>query len=480
MNVKNAAAYIRVSTEDQTEYSPDAQLRELRDYAAANGMVLVKTYADEGISGRRAEKRPGFMQMVADARSAAHPFDVILVHKFDRFARNREDSIVYKSMLKRSGVEVVSIKEPLSDGAYAGVMEAIYESFAEAYSINLGQEVRKGMNEKALRGEPMTAPPFGYRMEHGQFFPDEREAPAVREMFAMHQRGSNFIQIAHWMNDHGYTTHRGTPFENRTVEYILRNPVYIGKLRWNPKRRSHRNYADPDILTVQGKHEPLIDMDTWNTVQGQIAERKALYPYHARPNYDRKHWLCGLIRCASCGATLVFTKPHYMKCNNYVRGRCPTSQHVDIALMERALISRLQADLLSAAPLQCRIVAAKDDHAITVQRLTAELERTRTKRSRLTDAYLNGALELDDFKRMKDLLEQELAQKEKELSEAKAALPSDDSGAALRATIEETLRTLTDPNRTTAEKYDAAKAIIDTCTWSKVDNLLTLTYRLAF
>lgn len=479
MNVKNAAAYIRVSTEDQTEYSPDAQLRELRDYAAANGMLLVKTYSDEGISGRRAEKRPGFMQMIADARSAAHPFDVILVHKFDRFARNREDSIVYKSMLKRSGVEVVSIKEPLSDGAYAGVMEAIYESFAEAYSINLGQEVRKGMTEKALRGEPMTAPPFGYRMEHGQFYPDEREAPAVREIFSLFLRTNNYTAIAKHLNDHGFTTHRSTRFENRTVEYILRNPVYVGKLRWNPKRRTRRDYSDPDVLTVPGKHEPLIDERTFNAVQEQIAERKALMPYHARPNYDRKHWVCGLVRCAACGGTLIFSQPHFLKCNNYVRGRCRHTQHIDVAAIEAAILTRLQADLVSADDLQCRILAAKDDHALAVQRLTAELDRARAKRSRLTDAYLNGALELDDFKRLKDLLEQELAQKEAELSTARAALPAIDAGAALRASIDETLRTLTDPNRTTAEKFDAANAIIDTCTFSKAENLLTLTYRLA-
>ena len=129
-----AACYIRVSTEDQTEYSPDAQLRELREYAAAHGLLLDNRfiYADEGISGRKADKRPAFMEMIRTAKLPEHPFDVVLVHKFDRFARSREDSVVYKSMLKRCGVEVVSIREPLADGSYAGVMEAIYESFAEA------------------------------------------------------------------------------------------------------------------------------------------------------------------------------------------------------------------------------------------------------------------------------------------------------------------------------------------------------------
>ena len=139
MGIKTAAAYIRVSTEDQTEYSPDAQLRELREYAAAHSMILDDrfVYADEGISGRKADKRPAFQEMIRTAKLKDHPFDVILVHKFDRFARSREDSVVYKSMLKRCGVDVISIKEPLAEGSYSGVMEAIYESFAEAYrSLN--------------------------------------------------------------------------------------------------------------------------------------------------------------------------------------------------------------------------------------------------------------------------------------------------------------------------------------------------------
>jgi DNA invertase Pin-like site-specific DNA recombinase len=166
MEIKTAAAYIRVSTEDQTEYSPDAQLRELREYAAAHSMILDDrfVYADEGISGRKADKRPAFQEMIRTAKLKDHPFDVILVHKFDRFARSREDSVVYKSMLKRCGVDVISIKEPLAEGSYSGVMEAIYESFAEAYSINLGTEVKKGMTEKARRGEIQTAPPYGYML----------------------------------------------------------------------------------------------------------------------------------------------------------------------------------------------------------------------------------------------------------------------------------------------------------------------------
>ena len=141
-----AAAYIRVSTEDQTEYSPEAQLKALRRYAAQNNMVLDDRYifSDEGISGRKAEKRPGFMSMIAHAKSREHPFDVILVHKFDRFARSREDSVVYKSMLRREcNVRVISITESIEDDKFSVILEAMLEAMAEYYSINLSDEVKK-------------------------------------------------------------------------------------------------------------------------------------------------------------------------------------------------------------------------------------------------------------------------------------------------------------------------------------------------
>lgn len=480
-DIRIAAAYIRVSTDDQTEYSPAAQKRELLAYAADHGLLLDERfiYADEGISGRKAEKRPAFMRMISDAKSSAHPFDVILVHKFDRFARSREDSIVYKSMLKRAGVEVISIKEPLAEGNYSGVMEAIYESFAEAYSINLGQEVKKGMKEKALRGEVQTAPPFGYRLENHNFAPHETEVPIVRELFSRFLAGESFFALTKDLNARGITTHRGNRFENRTIEYILRNPVYIGKLRWNPTGRSRRNFDDPNILTVDGKHIPIVDADIFAQVQERIAEQKARWRYHARPSYDRKHWLSGIVRCAACGTTLIWSKPHYFKCNNYVRGRCRHSQHIAAEAISEAFIKRLQDDLLSAQDLQCRFIRPKNNAETQLQTMRRDLQRIESKIVRLTDAYLNSALRLEEYKKLKDALDAELATAKDALEAAESASPQPDAGKELRLAIENTLRTLISSTATTEEKYTAASTIIDTCTFDKSTLTLTLTYRIS-
>ncbi|MGM9562502.1 MAG: recombinase family protein [Faecousia sp.] len=474
-----AAAYIRVSTEDQTEFSPAAQLRELQEYAVSHSLILDEryVYSDEGISGRKAEKRPGFMQMISDAKSPSHPFDVILVHKYDRFARSREDSIVYKSMLKRSGVEVVSIKEPLSDGSYSGVMEAIYESFAEAYSINLGQEVRKGMTEKALRGEPQTNPPFGYRMKNKQFYPHETEAPIVRQIFDRFVGGEGYYIIAKWLNSQGITTHRGNPFENRTVEYMLRNPVYIGMLRWNPKRRMRRDYGDPDAIIVRGQHEPIIKKEVWDAAQSRLDEIKLLWRPHGRPNFDRKHWLCGIVRCAACNTTLVFTKPHHMTCNNYVRARCTHTQRIAIESLATAVISRLRDDLSSSDDLQFRIIQSSNGADNTQQTLRQALNRSKKKLDRLMDAYLNAAISLDDFKRLRAPLDEEISSAQTALSESESVPPSVNTTVALKEAIQSTIQTL-ESDASIPQKYDALNSIIERCTFDRDASLLTITYRI--
>ncbi len=165
--MQTAAAYIRVSTEDQTEYSPDSQRSKLKEYAAAHDLLLPEPfiYLDEGISGRSAEKRPAFLQMIGTAKQKPRPFDLILVWKFSRFARSRQDSILYKSMLRKEcGIDVVSITEQLSGDPTSILVEALLEAMDEYYSINLSQEVRRGMNEKFSRGGVVSVPPFGYRM----------------------------------------------------------------------------------------------------------------------------------------------------------------------------------------------------------------------------------------------------------------------------------------------------------------------------
>ena len=275
--MKIAAAYIRVSTDDQIEYSPDSQIRAIRNYAEKNGYYLPEQYIfmDEGISGRTVGKREGFKQMIALAKSTPKPFEAILVWKYSRFARNREDSVVYKSMLrKQCGIDVVSISESTGDDKMSILFEAMIEAMDEYYSINLSEEVKRGMTEKAKRGGVLGGAPFGYKVENGEFVIVDSEAMVVKEAFSDYLAGSGFLTIAKKLNTMGVKTHRGSSIENRTIEYWLHNPTYIGKTRWNPNGKTSRDYFNENLIISDGTHKPIIDDDLWNAVQQNSEKTK--------------------------------------------------------------------------------------------------------------------------------------------------------------------------------------------------------------
>ncbi|MGN1082700.1 MAG: recombinase family protein, partial [Candidatus Avispirillum sp.] len=226
------AAYVRVSDERQDEYSPDSQLKKIKEYAAKEGCLIPEEYVfyDDGISGKSAKRRDSFNRMIALAKDKSHPFDVIYVWKFSRFARNQEESMVYKNLLRKKGVSVVSVSEPIPEGHYGTLIERIIEWMDEFYLINLGAEVTRGMTEKVSRGEPTGPPPYGYIMKDKKYYPDEESGAAdiVREVFRRYADGEKQRAIAVSLGNRGIRTKYGNMPENRWIDYMLHNPCYIG------------------------------------------------------------------------------------------------------------------------------------------------------------------------------------------------------------------------------------------------------------
>lgn len=479
-DIKIAAAYIRVSTDDQIEYSPDAQLFEIRKYASANGFIIPDefVYTDEGISGRSAKKRPAFNDMIAAAKTKPTPFDAILVWKFSRFARNQEESIVYKAMLRKDGVDVISVSEPLAEGPFGSLIERILEWMDEYYSIRLSGEVKRGMTEKARRGERQTIASFGYRLENHKLIPDEKEAPIVRHIFEEFVSGKGLFPIAKELNAAGVRTHRNNRFENRTVEYILRNPVYIGKLRWNPAGKTKRDFTNENIILADAAHQPLVDIDTWDAAQKRMLEVKQQWGYKARPTHELKTWMSGLVRCASCGTTLIFSHPHYYKCNNFVRGSCKTSQHISAAKLEKAIIERLQSDADTGNLLNYETSHNSEKRRSDEEIYTSNIASLERKLNRLREAYLSGAESLEDYKASKSDIESAIDSEKNKLAELENRAQNVNAQAILSDAIKAALKVLTNPNATKEEKNSAARSIIHRATLDKEKNLLTITYRL--
>ena len=402
--MKTAAAYIRVSTDKQTELSPDSQLKEIRGFAKRSNILLLENhiYRDEGISGRDVKHRGAFLDMINDAKKKPAPFDIVLVWKFSRFARNREDSIVYKTMLKKNGVQVISVSEPLPDDDISSMTEAMIEAMDEYYSKRLSGEVYRGMKEKLSRGLPVSAAPLGYYIENGHYYPSD-QAPFVRRIFEEYANGAGLRQIAVKYGNLGLRTTRGNMPDNRFIEYMLRNPVYIGKIRWctNGRGASKRDYDNANNMIVDGVHESIISTELFNKVQQRLQLVKNMYRKYQRPEQAKSYMLKGLLRCSACGATLTMlsTECPSLQCHNYGRGACRVSHSLSIAKANAAVITELQSALINSDIILAPGSKAKsNDGIINISKI---ISNEKMKLKRLSDGYLNGAFDIDEFKQKK-------------------------------------------------------------------------------
>lgn len=480
--MKTAAAYIRVSTEDQTEFSPDSQLKAIRKYAKDHDLILPEEFIfmDEGISGRKAEKRPAFQRMIGTAKLKPKPFDVILLWKFSRFARNREDSIIYKSMLrKQCGVDVVSISEQLTEDKTSILIEALIEAMDEYYSLNLSEEVKRGMTEKFSRGGVVSQPPFGYRMGDGVFVPDENTADIVKMIFDDYISGMGARQIAAKLNDMDILTTKGNAWENRTVEYVLTNPAYIGKLRRrkDPNSRGIDRFCE-DAELVDGKHEPIIDLEIFKAAQAKRAETKKIYKRYERSE-PVEYMLKGLVRCDKCGATLTMGGDHsYLQCHNYAKGTCKVSHAINVNKLNDIVISKIKEDL-NNCDFQFDISSEKQKKPAPASTAEAKLEREYKKLARIKEAYEAGIDSLEEYRDNKAKITAVIEDLKAQASEEKREeISPEEIKNILSGRIKTELSILQSDDTSASLKNIALRSFVDRITFIRPGSIVEILYRI--
>lgn len=470
--MKTAAAYIRVSDERQDEYSPDSQLKLINDFAKKNDYYVPQEYIfyDDGISAKTAKKRPEFNRMIALAKEKNNPFDAILVWKFSRFARNQEESIVYKNILRKKGVQVISISEPIIDSPFGELIERIIEWMDEYYLINLSTEVKRGMLEKASRGEAMCAPAIGYDLVGKKYVPNS-QAAYVKQIFKDYLNGIPMRQIAVKYASSGLKTRRGNPLEVRGVQYMLYNPVYIGKIRWSTGDNTFsksRNFDDPNILTVDGEHEPIIDMDTWNAVQEKLKKQKEMYGKYQRTEQPCEWMLKGLLRCGNCGSTLVKSQTNYVQCHQYNKGRdCTVSHCISIKKVDETVVAALQDCVKN-----CRFnIEPREERQAVATDYAAMIKREQTKLDRAKEAYLAGIDTVDEYKANKADITKAISAIEKQRSET-VAKKIDIKEFSKK--VEEVLSVVTDAAQSTDAKNKALRSILSKVVFNKPSGTFSL------
>ena len=473
--MKTAACYIRVSTDDQTEYSPDSQLKIIRDYAFKHEISLIENYIfaeDGGKSGKNMTNRTEFMRLISLTKKKPKPFDIILVWKFSRFARNQEESIVLKSMLHKNSIEVISVSESLPEGPFGSLVERIIEWSDEYYLINLAQEVKRGMKERASRGLPVCPPPIGYTMENGKYVPNS-DAEFVKDIFSDYLAGLGVRTIAIKYGKLGLKTTRGNTPDNRFIEYMLRNPVYIGKIRWSVDGRaaSRRIYDDPNIMITDGEHEPLISEEDFNAVQKKIDETKRLYKRYQRPEQPVEYMLKGLVRCSACGSTLVRVnsgKKAGLQCHNYGRGNCHVSHSVRMDKASNAIIAGIESSvktgIFNIIPPKRREAALEVDYDKLLANENLKLERVKA-------AYRDGIDTLEEYKHNKEqiyaFIEKIKAEQAATADSLKTACKSKEE---FRKKAADVLKIVKDPKQPENAKNIALRSIIERIVFNKSQN----------
>lgn len=476
---KLCAGYIRVSTDKQEELSPASQLKELKKYAAANGYILLPEYTfieDEGVSGKRADKRPAFQNMIATAKLSPKPFDAILVWKYSRFARNQDESAFYKGMLrKKYKIDVLSVSEPIIEGMYGRLIETIIEWSDEFYSYNLSGEVMRGMKEKAIRGGYQAQAPFGYSMIDGVPTPNA-DADYIIKIFNDYLSGNSQYTIARELNELGIKTLKGNDFQPRTITYILENPFYCGKVRWNRQHHeSHTIKSKEEWIISNGTHEPIVSEDDYNTVQEQLIVRKRK---RARPIGHTKHWLSSMLKCSNCGRSLSILynagkNKAGWQCSGYNHCLCNVSHYISSSIIEHSIIEKLRSFLDCDTIEYTSAIKSSVDTATTLEKLNKKLGNISVKEERIKRAYMDGIDSIDEYKQAKALIEQERQDILLRIENLKNSVPDKDLNS-YKSTIRSVCDIIESEHYSNEQKASAIRSIVDHIVFNKKEGTIDI------
>ncbi len=458
-----AVLYARFSSNNQRDESIDAQERVIKEFARSNNVEIIREYVDRAKSATT-DDRPNFQQMIAD--SAKKDFELVLVHKLDRFARNRNDSIMNRMRLQRNGVALLSVTEPLDDKSpEAIILQAVLEAMAEYYSKNLAREVRKGLKENALKCQHTGGrPPLGYDVdkETRQLIINPVEAEAVRIIYKMTINGHGYHDILTCLNDSGYKTKAGRAFGKNSLFEILRNPKYKGEYTFNRSaeanpytkcRNMHPHHPRDDLIVIPGGVPQIVSDEDFNLVQQILAQRRR---HSEQAKHHREvYLLSGKIYCGVCGCRFAGNRKNSKgkrfpnityRCNNRARrtGKDCSNKEINRDYLETFVLSKIEEAIFNEKTASIILErfqkylkeqqTAKNE---TLRRLSKEIETIEKKQNNLTNIIADG---LSD-KQMQSILLQEI----KKLDVQKDAL-------SLRLHQEEAALQVERPDRKILEK----------------------------
>ena len=394
-----AVIYARYSSHAQKDASIEQQLRVCRQYAREHDLQIVGEYCDHALTGT-SDKRPEFLKMIRDS-SKGH-WQRVLVYKIDRFARNRYDSATYKARLKKNGVKVMSVMEPIPEGPEGILLESVLEGSAEYYSANLSQNILRGMHDNALACKVNNGGlPLGYvKGSDGRYAIEPTEAAVVREIFEMYANGSNVTEIIGMLNSRGLRTSRGARFNKNSLHTILRNERYAGVYIWKDVR-------------IEGGVPAIISRELFEAVQDRL-KKVARAPAAARTDVD--YMLTGKLFCGHCGSPMVGEsgtgksgrKWYYYACIKRKRQKACDKKPVKKDWIEETVVRQTRERCLTDEVIRVIVDAAlelqdreRDDSIL--RGLEAELSETKRGIANILKAIEQGIITPSTKQRLEEL-----------------------------------------------------------------------------
>lgn len=303
---KRAAVYARYSSHSQTDQSIEGQLAAARKYAETKGYEIVAEYCDRAKTGTN-DNRAEFQRMLRD--SDKHIWDVLIAWKIDRIGRNREELAFNKYRLRKNGVSVEYVAESVPDSPEGVILESVLEGMAEYYSLQLAQNIRRGMLESAKKGKKLGTTPFGYRKSaDGRYEIDEAKAPIVRAIFESYADGDTASEIIDQLNALGIRTARGNTFNRNSLWHLLHNVKYTGLY-----------IGGKGTVRIENAVPVIVEQELFDRVQ-EMTRRNRRAP--ASKWSATEYILTGKIFCGKCGSPMLGESGHGKQGRKYEYYKC--------------------------------------------------------------------------------------------------------------------------------------------------------------